>query len=182
MLFRSRDSILSIAQNYGYVPAGYRQATVDVTFSNTSASAVTIPVGTVLTGTVSSGDIVQTVYFTTNAEAVLDAQVDEIPGTDTVSASEGRSVLLVSDNVNTYGELIGTSTGLPSMTFQLGETPVVDNSVELYVQDGDIYSKWTQVQHILDYGPTDFVYSTFLNEDNTVTITFGDGEIGRAHV
>lgn len=173
-----RDSILSIAQNYGYVPAGYRQATVDVTFSNTSASAVTIPVGTVLTGTVSSGDIVQTVYFTTNAEAVLDAQVDETPGTDTVSASEGRSVILVSDNVNTYGELIGTSTGLPSMKFQLGETPVVDNSVELYVQDGDIYSKWTQVQHILDYGPTDFVYSTFLNEDNTVTITFGDGVSG----
>lgn len=173
-----RDSILSIAQNYGYTPAGYRQATVDVTFTNTSESAVTIPAGTVLSGIVSSGDIVNTVYFTTNAEAILDPQVDDVPGSDTVSASEGRSVILVSDNANTYGELIGTSTGLPSMTFKLGETPVVDNSVELYVQDGDIYSKWTQVQHILDFGPTDFVYSVFLNEDNTVTITFGDGVSG----
>ena len=26
-----RDSLLNIAQTYGYVPAGYRQATVDVT-------------------------------------------------------------------------------------------------------------------------------------------------------
>ena len=173
-----RDSILSIAQNYGYVPAGYRQATVDVTFTNTSDIAVTIPAGTVLSGTVSSGDVVKTVYFTTNAEASVGPQIDNTPGTDTVSASEGRSVLLVSDNVNTYGELIGTSTGLPGMTFDLGETPVVDNSVELYVQDGDVYSKWTQVQHILDYGPTDFVYSTSLNEDNTVTVSFGDGVSG----
>ena len=45
-----RDSILNIAQNYGYIPAGYRQSTVDVTFSNSSSSIVTIPEGTVLKG------------------------------------------------------------------------------------------------------------------------------------
>lgn len=64
------------------------------------------------------------------------------------------------------------------MTFELGETPVVDGSITIYIQDGDVYSKWTQVQHLVDYGPSDTVYTTFLNEDDTVTINFGDGVSG----
>ena len=43
-----RDSILNIAKNYGYIPAGYRQATVDITFANSSDTAITIPAGTEL--------------------------------------------------------------------------------------------------------------------------------------
>ena len=173
-----RDSILNIAQTYGYVPAGYRQASVSVTFNNTSDADVTIPAGTVLTGDVISGDTVTTLYFTTEAEALVLAAVDDVPGEETVTASEGRSVILVAENVNEYGELIGTSDGTPSMEFELGETPVVDGSIELYIQDGDLYSKWTQVQHLLDYGPTDLVYSAFLDENDIVTITFGDGVSG----
>ena len=173
-----RDSILNIAQTYGYIPAGYRQASVTVTFNNTSDEDVTIPAGTVLTGDVISGDTVTTLYFTTEAEALVLAAVDEVPGEESVTASEGRSVILVAENVNTYGELIGTSDGTPSMEFELGETPVVDGSIEVYIQDGDVYSKWTQVQHLLDYGPTDLVYSAFLDQNDIVTITFGDGVSG----
>ena len=173
-----RDSILNIAQTYGYIPAGFRQATVDVTFSNSSDANVTIPSGTVVSAQVVSNDTVETVYFTTNVDATVPALVDDIPGEDTVSAAEGRSVLLVSDVANTYGELVGTSTGTPVMRFELGETPVVEGSIEVYVQDGDVYSKWTQVQHLLDYGPTDLVYSVFLDQDNIVSITFGDGVSG----
>lgn len=173
-----RQSILNIAQTYGYVPAGYRQASVDVTFTNSSASDITVPEGTVVSGDVITGDIVQTIYFTTNADSIVDAAVDDVPGTATVSASEGRSVVLVADGANTYGELIGTSDGSPDMSFDLGESPVVDGSVEIYIQDGDIYSKWTKVQHLVDYGPSDTVYTVFLNEDNTVTVNFGDGVSG----
>jgi len=173
-----RDSILNIAQTYGYVPAGFRQATVYLGFSNSSEDLITIPVGTVVSAQVPINDTVQTVYFTTNADSSVGAAVDGVAGTGTVSASEGRSITLVSDNTNAYGELVGTSTGAPAMTFELGETPVVDNSLEVYIQDGDIYSKWTQVQHLLDYGPTDLVYSVFLDKDNIVSITFGDGVSG----
>lgn len=173
-----RQSLLNIAQTYGYSPAGYRQATADITFSNSSDSDVTIPAGTVLSGDVITGDVVTTLYFTTNAEIIVDAIANDIPGTATVSASEGRSVTLVADGATQYGELIGTSDGSPEMSFDLGETPVVDGSIEVYVQDGDVYSKWTKVQHLIDYGPSDSVYSVFLNEDETVTITFGDGVSG----
>jgi hypothetical protein len=173
-----RQSLLNIAQTYGYVPAGYRQATTDITFSNSSNADITIPVGTVVSGDVTSGDVVNALYFTTNAEIIIDAAVGDVPGTATVSASEGRSVTLVVDDATAYGELVGTSDGSPDIAFDLGEIPVVDGSIEVYVQDGDVYSKWTQVQHLVDYGPSDTVYSVALKEDDTVTINFGDGVSG----
>lgn len=173
-----RESVLNIAQTYGYIPAGYRSATVELEFSNSSASQLTIPEGTVISGEIVVGDTVSTIYFTTGADAIVPAQVGAVPGTETVTATHGRSVILVSEDATDDGELIGTSTGEPGMAFELGETPAADGSIEIYVQDGDIFTKWTQVQHIIDFGPTDQVFTAFSDEDNIVTITFGDGVSG----
>lgn len=173
-----RRSVINIAQNYGYIPAGYRQALTTLEFTNTSANPITVPAGTVVSGDVVIGDTVQTVYFTTETETEVSEQIGETPGSETITGYHGRSVILVSDNADENGELIGTSSGTPNMTFQLLETPVVDGSIELYVQDGDIFSKWTQVQHILDYGPTDLVFSVYIDENNIVYINFGDGVSG----
>lgn len=173
-----RESVLNIAQTYGYIPAGYRQAYTTVTFTNTSNTEVTIPAGTILSGDVVIGDTVETVYFTTASDSVVIEQIDETAGSADTTAYHGRSVTLVSSNATINGELIGTSTGIPNMTFELGETPVVDGSIEIYVQDGDVFSKWSQVQHLLDYGPTDLVFTTYLDKDNIVSITFGDGVSG----
>ena len=173
-----RQSVLNISQTYGYVPAGYRQAYTTLTFTNTSDTQITIPAGTIVSGDVIIADTVQTVYFTTASDLAVLEKIGDTAGTASTTAYHGRSVILVSDNATTNGELIGTSTGLPSMTFELGEKPVVDGSVELYVQDGDVFSKWTQVQHLLDYGPTDLVFSIYLDENDNVFVTFGDGVSG----
>jgi hypothetical protein len=173
-----RESLLNIALTYGYTPAGYRNATVDLVFTNSSEEEVTIPAGTVVSGQVIIDDTVETVYFTTVADAVIDAIAGGTPGEYTVSAYEGRSVTLVADDTTTYGELIGTSTGTPAMRFALGESPVVDGSVEIYVQDGDLFSKWTQVEHLLDYSTNDLVYSLFIDDNNFVYINFGYGVSG----
>lgn len=173
-----RSSLLNIAQTFGYIPAGYRQASLTLTFSNSSDGSITIPIGSVISGDIVIGDTVVPVYFTTTEAAVIAAINGESPGTDSVTATEGRSVLLVAEDVNTYGELIGTSSGTPDMSFELGETPVVDGSIEIYIQDGDVYSKWTQVQHLIDYGPTDLVYAVFTDDNNVVSINFGDGVSG----
>ena len=175
-----RDSVLNIAQTYGYIPAGYRQSTVVLTILNSSSNAVTIPDGTVVSGDVVIGDVVETVYFTVNGGITSDPNVNS--GTVTVIASAGRSVQLVSDNVNTYGELIGTSTGIPNMSFELLETPVVDGSISVYVEEGNVYSKWTQVQHLIDYGPYDQVFVANTDANNTVSINFGDGISGQIPV
>jgi len=173
-----RESVLNIAQTYGYIPAGYRSASVELEFSNNSGSSVTIPEGTVVTGDVVVGDTVTTLYFTTGAGVVVPAKVGSTPGSETVTATHGRSVILVAEDVTADGELIGTSTGQPGMSFELGETPVSDGSIQILVQDGDIFTKWSQVQHIIDYGPTDQVFTATTDEDNIVTVTFGDGVSG----
>lgn len=173
-----RESVLNIAQTYGYVPAGHRAASVELEFSNSSGTQLTIPEGTVVTGEVVVGDTVNTIYFTTGADAVVPAQVGVVAGTETVTAKHGRSVVLVSEDATSDGELIGTSTGEPGMQFELGESPVADGTIEIYVQDGDIFTKWTQVQHIIDYGPTDQIFTAITDEDNIVTVTFGDGVSG----
>jgi hypothetical protein len=173
-----RSSVLSIAQTYGYNPAGYRAAFVTATFSNTSGTAVVLPSGTVLTGEVIEGDTVQPIYFSTNIEIEVPAKVGSIVGTEDVTVYHGRSITLIAENANEYGELIGESTGRPGMRFELSETPVVEDSVEIYVQDGDIYTKWTQVQHIIDYDSTDQVFSVVTDDEGNVSIIFGDGVSG----
>ena len=173
-----RDSIINIAQSYGYVPAGYRQATVTLTFSNsTDDTPVTLPKGTVVSGDVVVGDTVNTVYFTTDEEVVSNPSVDN--GTVTVLALHGQDVSLVSPNATSKGELVGVSSGLPNQSFELGENPVVDGTVYVYVKDGDQYSKWKQVQHIIDYGPYDQVFAVSTDANNNVYVNFGDGVSGQ---
>lgn len=168
-----RESIIDIAQSYGYIPAGYRQAYVDLTFTNTSSTTVTLPAGTVVSADITIGDTVQTVYFTTQADVIVSASSQQV-----VSAVEGRSIQRISTNTNSFGELLGTSSGLPEQVFELSQTSVVDGSVQVYVQDGSSYSKWTQVQHIMDYDPIDLVYTVQTDDNNTVSINFGDGISG----
>ena len=174
-----RSSVLALAANYGYVPAGYRQAAVSLSFSNTSSSAVTLPVGTVVSADVITSSTSQTVFFTTLADTYIPAAVGLTPGTTATLSAHGESVLLVDTaNSTVNGELIGTSDGTPQMLFALGETPVVDGSVDVYVQDGSVFVKWIQVQHIMDYGPNDTVYSLSTDENDIVYVTFGDGISG----
>ena len=172
-----RSSVLNIANIYGYTPVSYRQASVTLTYTNTSANDYTVPAGTIVSGDVITGDVSNTVYFTVLADTFVAAQVDTTPGTGTVLATEGRSVIVVdSENSDaTYGELIGTSNGLPNQTMPLLETPVVDGSLEIYVQDGDQYIKWTRVTNLLDHSANEIVYTTSVDEYDVVTVIFGDG-------
>lgn len=178
-----RKNVLNIAQSYGYIPASYRQATTTLRFTNSSASDVSIPEGTVVYGDVTIGDTVQQVYFTTSSDITVPSTA---PYYYDVTATQGRYITVpgvsslndASPLATTVGQKIGTSNGLPGMSFELLDTPVVDGSIELYVQDGDVFSKWTEVQHILDYGPSDLVFSVSIDEKDTVTIYFGDGVSG----
>jgi hypothetical protein len=172
-----RDSVINIAQAYGYIPSGYRQAVVTLTFTNSSETdVITIPAGTVVSGDVVTGDVVNTLYFTTDADAILDPAIDN--GIAEMTAKEGQNVTLVSDYANTYGELVGTSNGTPNQSFVLGETPAVDGSLSVYVQGGSAYSKWRQVQHLVDSNPYDQVFTVTSDADNNLYVNFGDGVSG----
>jgi hypothetical protein len=245
-----RNSLLNIAQTYGYIPAGYRSASVELTFFNnntsvssgsltasgngttityvgsntfvvnglatitgfttstfnvtnatiTSASStqftvavtgvsgaavgtgvasmtyppVTIPEGTVVSGDVVTADVVTPVYFTTTSDSVVFSS-----DTDVVYAEEGRFINVIDSTADfTYGQQIGVSAQLPNSVFELPNTPVVEGSISIYIQYGTVYAKWTQVQHLLDYGPNDLVYTVKSDENDVVSIFFGDGVSG----
>jgi hypothetical protein len=173
-----RSSVLNLAQTYGYIPAGFSRSFTTLELTNSSANALTLPEGSVFYGDVVVGDKVEKIYFTSLSPVTIPAKVGAVNGVETVSAQEGLPVTLVATSTNEYGEQIGTSSGTPNMVFELGETPVVDNSLEIYVQDGDTYSKWTEVDHLIDYGPNDQVFQTILNENEIVSVYFGDGVSG----
>jgi hypothetical protein len=174
-----RESVLNLSQTYGYIPAGYQSANLTVTFTNTSDSTVvSLPAGTVVSGDIVIGDTVQTVYFTTQTDITSDPNGSD-SGVTSVAAKEGRSVTLVSPDANSYGELVGSSDGTPGQVFQLLENPVVDGTVNVYVKSSPShYSKWKQVQHIIDYGPYDQVFTSYQDANNNVYVQFGNGISG----
>jgi predicted phage baseplate assembly protein len=96
-----------------------------------------------------------------------------------VYAEEGRYINVIDSAADfTYGQQIGVSAQTPNSVFELPNTPVVEGSISVYVQYGTVYAKWTQVQHLLDFGPNDLVYTVKSDENNVVSIYFGDGVSG----
>jgi hypothetical protein len=171
-----RDSVFNLARTYGYTPSGHKAATVSLKFTNSSSSNITIPAGTVVYGDIVTGsnnDVVQQIYFTTSTSSVALANNYVY-----VTATQGQSVSLVSTSANSYGEYLGSSDGSPNQVFALGETPVVSKSITVYVKDGTSYSKWKEVDHVLDSGFSDQVFSTFTDSDNNTYIQFGNGISG----
>jgi hypothetical protein len=178
-----RDSVISIAQTYGYTPKGYRQSTLTLEFTNSSESdVVTLQAGTVVFGDILIGDTVEPVYFTTTVDLTLDPAIDN--GIGTVTAKEGRAVNRVAPDdaypldLAAYGELIGTSDGTPNQVISLGEFPTVEGTVNVYVRDGANYSRWREVSHLIDSNPNDQVFSLTSDGDNVISINFGDGVSG----
>jgi hypothetical protein len=171
-----RESILAIAETYGYVPSGYQNALIDITFYNNSTSAVNIPAGTRVSGNVTIEDSVFTTTFTTKQAVTVPAFASGTRGQVVAFAYEGISNTVEAGNV--YGELLGSSSGQPDQSFIIEDSPVVSDSIVVYVQSGVTYKKWTEVKHLLDYGPNDTVYSTRLDKDNNVYVLFGDGVSG----
>lgn len=163
------DTTLTYALTHTDIPS----ASVSSSSITTRTAVATIPVGSQFLVEVTSEDETTQLVFTTTTEATVADQT-------TVSASviHGQWATTVSGNDPVYGEWIGTSNGLPDQSFPLIENQVVEGTISLYVQNGDVYEKWTQVQHITDYGPTDAVFTTTLDADNFVYINFGDGVSG----
>ena len=171
-----RESILAIAETYGYIPSGYKNASVDVTFYNNSGSAVTVPAETRISGEVIANDTVETVTFTTTTSVIVPPFANSARGEAVVLAYQGE--LNTVEAANVYGVLLGTSDAEPSQVFIIDEFPVVSNSVEIYVQGGTAWKKWERVSHLIDYSANDAVFTTRLTADNEVIVLFGDGVSG----
>lgn len=173
-----RQNIINLARSYGYTPAGYQSAATTLVFTNLTASPVTVPAGTQVSGQVLVQDRVEEVIFTTQLEVIVPAS-----GTVTVAASHGELIGLREENRATApgdvdGEYLGVSDGTPSQRFELSETAVVEGSIQVYVESGATFELWQQVEHLVDYGPADAVYEIVVDADDVQYVVFGDGVSG----
>lgn len=173
-----RQNLLNIAESYGYTVTGYVASETTIEFINSSEVDAVIPVGTVVYGEVNFEDTVQEVYFTTTAEITVLAEDSE-----TVSATHGYSVTtresnFVSSSSDVAGELVGSSNGEPSQQFVLNDETVIASSINVYVQNGNVYEKWNAINHLMDANPYDPVFYVSYDELDYVYINFGDGISG----
>jgi hypothetical protein len=164
-----RASVLALARDLGYDPSGYTGSTVTLTFSNSSASPVTIPSGTVVTAAVEKGDVLLYIPFETTAAVTVAAT-----SANTVAAQQGVTVT----GSTGYGDSLGLSTGAPSQFLRLPSDTVVKDSVSVYIYDGVNYYPWTRVSHLADYSPTSRVYRVVDDGYGGLYVQFGDGVSG----
>jgi hypothetical protein len=183
-----RDSLINIARSYGYFPAGYRQASLTLTASNPTANVITIPPYTQFSvsviSTVNQTKYVTELTFLTTSAATVPA-ADGGDGTVDFTAVHGEDIsqraINAADEMDVNdiaGELLGTSDGTAAQRFVLENTSVIDNTLSVYVHDGNYWNKWTEVKHLADYGPADVVYEVKTDENDYVTVIFGDGLSG----
>jgi len=178
-----RQSVLNIAQSYGYFPAGYRAASLTLQIVNSGTTSVTLPAGTQFTATITNEDTTSDLIFSIAEPVTIPAASSGVNGSETVTGYQYEQIADRPTNAplsstDIAGELMGVSTGLPEQTYRLFENQVVEGSVEVWVQNGDIFEKWQQVTHVVDYGPNDPVYSVSTDANNYVSVTFGDGVSG----
>lgn len=158
-----RASVIRLARLLGYTPGGSIASTVTLTFANNGSSAATIPAGTQVATSLNDVDE-SPVTFETDSDLTVTAG-----SSGTVTAHQGVTVA---------NENVGTSDGSLDQSFALFQTPVIEGTVSVTVDEG-VATEWTQVTHLLNSGPNDKVYTLEMDENNVTYVRFGDGANGK---
>ncbi len=165
-----RKSVMNLARMINYTPQPAVSATADLVFTITeSATDSVIPAGTQVATVQSASD--DTTY---TFETLDDLTIPAGSTTGTVSAIEGV----------THKEYLGSSTGLAAQYFELSFYPLSyapdgTCSLEVYVTENGVESKWTLVDSLLDSSASDKHYEIEIDENEVVTVSFGDNQNGK---
>ena len=90
--------------------------------------------------------------------------------TGMVGAVQGQSTL---------GEAVGISNGTANQMYNLYNTPVVDGSVTVYVDEGNGPQPWVYHQRLIDAFSDESAYTLSVDANSVVTVIFGDNLAGR---
>jgi len=160
-----RDSVLYLARLLGYNPSTVVASTVTLTFSNSTASTIDVPIGTQIATSASTTGGTQ-IIFETDAAVTVPAKVGTVNGTITVTATQGQTVT---------EELAPTSTGEINQTRELTYSPLIQNSIDIVAGA----SPFTEVAYLIDYNNYDPVFVVQTRADGVSFVVFGDGISGR---
>ena len=161
-----RQSVLRIAQLLGYTPTDSISATGTLTFYNSTASTISVPAKTQVGTTTVVNGVTTQVIFETDLAVVVPAAVGAVQGQVDVTATEGETI---------YNELVGNSDGTSDQEFILSESPVINNTIEVTVND----TVYLAVPYLIDAAGTDAVFYNTTDSEEVTSIVFGDGVSGR---
>ena len=161
-----RDSVLQIATMLNYTPTTSSPAIVELTFTNTSSVAATIPALTQIATTTLVDGVSTQVIFETDEEVVVPAKVGTVNGIAVVNATQGYTVA---------NEVLGTSTGAPNQSFKLNDNPVIKDSIRVLV-NGIEYNYSPALITNSIYDP---VFTSSIDAEGNAYVLFGDGIGGR---
>lgn len=104
-----------------------------------------------------------------------------MPSIDRIKIDSGKQYLLVqtSQGVEVEDNPLGSSSGLANQSFILSQTPLIEISLVINVDEGDGFTEWNIVDNFLNSTATSKHYTTDIAANNTITITFGDGTQGK---
>lgn len=157
-----RQSVLFIADQFGYTPIAQQAATVVLraSLSQDESNPLTIPAGSRM---VSSG-AVEAVFETDFDLTLLPGDVDRF-----VTATEGATVT----------QLLGTSKGVPNAEFVLPDAGVIYQTITLSTIEAGTMVEWSYVDNIILARPNQSAFATYVDDKNYTHIIFGDNAAGR---
>ena len=139
-----------------------------------SAANTNISVGMTVAGTgVDSGTTVTAVN--SDVSITLSESVTLSAVTLTFTSPSPTASVQSQEGQTITSDPIQVSDGLASQIYQLVQSPVIQNSVAVTV-DNNIY---TQVSNLLDSGPNDAVFAVTVDANNNSYVQFGDNISGR---
>jgi uncharacterized phage protein gp47/JayE len=163
-------SILNLAAMLDYQPtlSTGAVATLAITINSSIIGPLTIPAGTQFS-TQSSPTSPAIVFTTDTALTIAGANSATPSTTGFVVATQGVAV---------NNEAVATSDGSVNQTYALNYSPVSANSYSVFVDLGLGPAEWVYQQTLINSGPYDLVYTTFVDANGVFYIIFGDGVNG----
>ena len=161
-----RLSLLNIAQTLGYIPANGNPASGTVVLQTAiNSPPVSIPTATQVASSFSSTGV----FAPSSQPAIFETQdLVVVPGNGgsvEVEVLQGTTETMVT---------IGTSSGVPGMSFKIPQLGVQDGTVQVFVQTDIGSEPWTQVDFLVDAGAEDKVFSIWVDDTGAFNVQFGD--------
>lgn len=169
-----RNSVLRLARLLGYIPTEATASTAYVTFSNSSASPITVPAYTQLATTVVSNGQTTQILFELLSPVTVPAKTGGVNGSVSAYVTQGESKGYGFDVDGDNGK-IGVSDGTANQVFKIPNSPIIGGSITVTISN----VVYTYAPFLIDYQGYDPVFSTTTDADGFTYVFFGDNVSGR---
>lgn len=185
-----RQSLMNIAETYGYTPSGPIAASVSLQFTyefDEASASITVPAGTQVRGTYDLDGEEQEVVFetiqdlTVTTGSVQDPITELYSGTAIVTAIEGETQKETGTQISgaPIGILLGTSDGSPNQEFLIDDDTVAEGSIRVWAHESLTNGReYYNVRSLDDSVRQSRVYRVRQYADGTTSVQFGDGASG----